>query len=73
MPRVAERAEGLQHADALDVVDDDAVQPAQFIPVALEGLDRGATKRRQEEQDQQQGRQRHQGELPVDEQHDDAD
>ena len=50
-PRMAERSKCLEHTHALDVVDDDPVQPAQLVTVALERLDGGSSKGHQEEQD----------------------
>ena len=69
---MAERRECLEHADALDVIDDDAVQPAQLVAVTHEGLIGRPPERHKNEQDQDQRGERHQGQLPVDGQHQDA-
>jgi hypothetical protein len=71
--RMAERRKCLQYPNALDVVDHDPVQPPQFLAGAHEGLVGGFSKCRQDEQNQQQGREGHQCELPVDDQHQGAD
>ena len=70
---MAERRKSLQHADTLDVVDDDAVQPTQFVAISHERGISGAPKGEQKQQDQHERRQRDQRKLPVDEQHHDAD
>ena len=71
-PRMAERRKGLQHPDALDVIDDDPVQAAELVAVAHESLVGRATEGHEDEQDDGQRGERHQRQLPVEEQHQDA-